>query len=69
VDSIDAIISLLGKSGPLGAPLAVLCWLWWTSNQERKDLNKQLVDLSAKSIAAEGAMAHSLDLLAAKLKI
>lgn len=69
MESLDALFGLLGKAGPMGPVLGVMCWLFWAANSERKDLTKQLLDLSTKSIAAETAMSHSLEILTAKLKV
>lgn len=59
------ILKPLGAAAPI---CAVLSWGWWSEKSERKTLNEKLWTLVQTSVAAEQAMAHSLDVLAAKIK-
>jgi hypothetical protein len=57
------------KGAGTAAPIcAVLAWAWWAERTERKEQNDKLWAMMSQAVAAEQGMAHSLDLLAAKIK-
>ena len=47
---------------------AFLLWSWWAERNERLALTDKLWVLVQSSVAAENAMAQSLDVLSAKIK-
>lgn len=54
----------VGSAAPI---CGLLAWVWWAERTERKELSEKVFTLASTAVAAEQQMAHSLDMLAARL--
>lgn len=68
MNELTPLLEILKGMGTAAPICAVLGWGWWSEKTERQTLNEKLWTLVQTSVAAEQAMAHSLDVLAAKIK-
>lgn len=68
METLSPLLEMLKGVGTAAPICAILLWGWWAERDERKELNGKLWALMQSAVAAEQAMAHSLDVLASKIK-
>ena len=68
METLSPLLEMLKGVGTAAPICAVLAWGWWSERSERQEQNDKLWTLMQSAIAAEQGMAHSLDVLAAKIK-
>jgi hypothetical protein len=68
VSELTPLLEILKGMGTAAPICAVLGWGWWAERTERREQDGKLWTLMQSAVAAEQAMAHSLDVLAAKIK-
>jgi hypothetical protein len=68
MSELDPLLDILKGMGASAPVVAVLAFVWWSERGERKAQGEKLWTLMQSSVAAEQAMAHSLDVLSAKIK-
>ena len=67
MDAINPLLEMMKGVGSAAPVCAILVWGWWAERSERKELSDKVFTLASTAVAAEQQMAHSLDMLAARL--
>lgn len=67
MDALSPLLEMMKGVGSAAPVCAILLWGWWAERSERKELSDKVFTLASTAVAAEQQMAHSLDMLAARL--
>ena len=68
MEALSPLLEMLKGVGTAAPICAVLAWVYWSERTERLALSEKVWTMVQSSVAAEQAMAHSLDVLSAKIK-